>query len=54
MNAQNRQQLEPLEFGRLSVWRDSATHDEKQARNTLRGLNCAPALIVRSLRVTSM
>jgi len=32
MNAQNQHQLEPLQFGRLSIWRDSATHDDKQAR----------------------
>lgn len=32
MNAQNRQQREPVQFGRLSVWRDSAAHDDKQAR----------------------
>lgn len=32
MNEQNQQRPAPVEFGRLSVWRDSAGLDDKQAR----------------------
>jgi ubiquinone/menaquinone biosynthesis C-methylase UbiE len=32
MSEQNRQQHEPVEFGRLSLWRDSAGLDDAQAR----------------------
>lgn len=38
MDARSQQELEPLRFGRLSVSRDSATHDDKQAREHAAGL----------------
>jgi hypothetical protein len=52
MGEQNRRRPEPVEFGRLSVWRDSAGLDDKQAREHAARLELRPKVRLRRATIT--